>query len=110
MHAINKDRGFSTLFTEAISSTLGEILGETASEALIYHLEGQKGPVDAAPLHDNLRRVVGTASGIIEKLVARKLAKGLGMSLDESRAFDFVGSVEHLREEFTRERGGASMP
>jgi hypothetical protein len=106
MNAVGTGGGFSTLFTEAVSSTLKEILGEAASTALIYHLDMQSGSADPTPLHASLGRVVGTASGIIEKLVARKLAKMVGMSIDETRTFDFVGSVDHLRKEFTKARGG----
>jgi hypothetical protein len=106
MNAVGAEKEFSTLFAEAVSSTLKEILGETASTALIYHLEIRIGSSDATPLHGNLGRVVETASGIIEKLISRKLAKTLGLALDETQQFDFVGSVEHLRNEFTKARGG----
>jgi hypothetical protein len=105
MNAAGAEKEFSTLFAEAVSSTLREILGETASTALIYHLEIRRDSPDATPLHGNLGRVVGTASGIVEKLISRKLAKALGLALDETQPFDFVGSVEHLRKEFTKARG-----
>jgi hypothetical protein len=105
--AAGADQEFSALLAEAVSSTLKEILGETASTALIYHLEIRSGSAEETPLHGSLGRVVGTASGIIEKLISRKLAKTIGMALDERQPFDFVASVEHLRKEFTKAKGGA---
>jgi hypothetical protein len=30
----------------------------------------------------------------------------VGVSIDETKPFDFVGSVDHLRKEFTKARGG----
>ena len=108
MNAVGAEKEFSTQFAEAVSATLKEILGEAASTALIYHLEIRTGSPDATPLHGNLGRVVGTASGIIEKLISRKLAMTLGLALDETQPFDFVASVERLRKEFTKARGGAA--
>ena len=108
MNAVGAEREFSSLFAGAVSTTLNEILGEAASTALIYHLDIRSGSADETPLHSSLGRVVGTASGIVEKLIARKLAKTLGLNLDETQPFDFVGSVEHLRKEFTKARVGAA--
>ena len=96
--------GFDDLFTQSVSITLKEVLGENAGNALMYHIGiGMNNPIrDPRTLSTNLQRVVGGGSLVLEKLVVKSLYREVGIQFDESEASSFEESIGKARSQFAK--------
>lgn len=84
------------MFRDSVSQALKEVLGDSCSRAVIYHL----GPVDyddAGDFHARLKAIFGTGVLSLEKVIVEKLALQMGVSVSTLRPDDIVKSVSLAR-------------
>lgn len=86
--------------TESVLSTLRGVLGDTAAEALIFHLDLSEGKMVTGKLQGRLEDVLGGGSGVIENLIVSNFSKTLGMRINEGVDYRFGASIEMMRKEF----------
>lgn len=96
-HATSRERPKSSdVFRDSVQSALREVLGDSGSRAVIYHL----GPVDyddVEDFHVRLKAVFGTGTTSLERVIVDKLAFLIDVPVYTLRLDDIVKSVSLAR-------------
>jgi hypothetical protein len=101
---LRKVEEFDKLLAESVSSTLGGVLGDKASDALMFHLGPLKHPLDPGELATRLERILGGGSVVIETLIVKNLSQASGIRVKEVDRFRFAKSIEIMRKELVAEQ------
>lgn len=96
-HATSRGRPkFSEVFRDSVQSALKEVLGDSGSRAVIYHL----GPVDyddVEDFHARLKAIFGTGTPSLERVIVDQLALLMDVPVSTLRLDDIVKSVSLAR-------------
>jgi hypothetical protein len=102
---------FDTLLLKAIDESLS-VMGEEPKRALyqyllsIHSLKTEDIPAKVEQFGQGMRRALGTASRVIEKLILKRLYEKIGTSYQEVQGFDFADYVEDARQKFSVQPSG----
>jgi hypothetical protein len=98
---------FDDLMNETVETTVRQILGEGAGQALMFHLGAKPSTSDGLDFSRSLRRIVGKGAPVVETLILRSLYERIGMRYSEDLENSFEQQVRRARENFG-ERSGAA--
>lgn len=96
---------FSQLLLEAIDDSLS-VLGDEPRRALyqylatMHSLDREDIPEKLEDFSEGLKKALGSASLVIQRIILRKLFQKLGSSFRESPQLDFVDYIEDARRRF----------
>ncbi len=102
---------FDSLLLRAIDESLS-VMGEEPKRALyqyllsIHTLKTEDIPAKTGQFALGMRRALGTASKVIEKLILKRLYEKIGTSYQEIQGFDFADYVEDARQKFAMQPSG----
>ena len=94
------------MFLQAIDESLS-VMGEEPKKALyqyllsIHLLKTEDIPSRIGQFTLGMRRALGTASRVIEKLILKRLYEKIGTTYLEAQGFDFSDYVEEARQKFS---------
>jgi len=103
---------FDSLLLKAIDESLS-VMGEEPKKALyqyllsIHSLKTEDIPAKIGQFTLGMRRALGAASRVIEKLILKRLYEKIGASYQEILGFDFADYVEDVRQKFSMQPSGA---
>jgi hypothetical protein len=87
------------LLDRTVVSTLGLVLGQGPTEALLYHVGMKASVSDGRPFVEGLERIAGGGAIVVEKLIVKALYTDLGLKMEGvPGAFSFEGSIKRARE------------
>lgn len=104
MSHLRRVEEFDKLLAESVSSTLSGVLGDKASDALMFHLGPLRHPLDPGELATRLERILGGGSVVIETLIVKNLLHALGAQFKEDDRFRFATSIEIMRKKLEGEQ------
>ncbi len=96
---------FDLLLLKAIDESLS-VMGEEPKKALyqyllsMHSLKTEDIPARIGQFTLSMRRALGAASRVIEKLILKRLYEKIGTSYQEVQRFDFADYVEDARQKF----------
>ena len=96
---------FDQLVLQAIDESLG-VMGEEPKKALyqyllsIHSLKTEEIPSRIGDFVTGLKKALGTASKVIERLVLKKLYSKIGITFQELPGLDFSDYIEDARRKF----------
>ncbi len=93
------------LVQDSVTGALADILGQSGSMAVLYHIHMEKSQINAEDLHQALVRLFGQPALVIEKMVVKRLFAQLGLIPSDDRSFDFRRSLDSARK-FMSKTGG----
>ena len=99
------EENFSEFFLDALDEGLNGVLGGSAKEAILYHLEHsfsiKKAEIPEKPdtFHAFLEKIFGPGALMIEEYILRVLYSRLNLSYEERSNYGFT---DYLREVRTR--------
>ncbi len=96
---------FARLVQESVTGALGDILGQSGSMAVLYHIHLDKSQINAQDLHQALLRLFGQPALVIEKMIVKRLYGQLDLVPSDDRSFDFRRSLDSARK-FMSKKGG----
>ena len=97
---------FDLLLLKAIDESLS-VMGEEPKKALyqyllsMHSLKTEDIPAKIGQFTLSMRRALGAASRVIEKLILKRLYEKIGTSYQEVQSFDFADYVEDARQKFS---------
>ena len=103
---------FDQLVLEAIDESLS-VMGEEPKKALyqyllsIHSLKTEEIPSRIVDFVTGLKRALGAASKVIERLVLKKLYNKIGLTFQELQGLDFGDYIEDARRKFEVQAPGA---
>ena len=103
--------GFDSLLLKAIDESFS-VMGEEPKKALyqyllsIHSLKTEDIPAKIGQFTLSMRRALGSASRVIEKLILKRLYEKIGTSYQEVQSFDFADYVEDARQKFSMRPSG----
>jgi hypothetical protein len=98
---------FDDLMNETVETTVRQILGEGAGQALLFHLGAKPSTSDGLEFSERLKRIVGKGAPVVEILILRSLYERIGMNYAEAPEKSFEQEVRRARE-ILEGRGGAA--
>jgi hypothetical protein len=102
---------FDSLLLKAIDESLS-VMGEEPKKALyqyllsIHSLKAEEIPAKIGQFALGMRRALGAASKVIEKLILKRVYERIGTSYQEVQGFDFADYVEDARQKFSLQPSG----
>jgi hypothetical protein len=96
---------FARLVQESVTGTLEDILGQSGSMAVLYHLHIDKSQINTEEFHVALFRLFGQPAIVLEKMIIKRLYTQLRLSFRDNDPFDFRRSLDAARKT-TRGAGG----
>jgi hypothetical protein len=93
------------LLDETVARTLRQVLGDAPATALIYHVGVSASVSGAEKFSDALRRIVGSGSVVVEKLIVKELYSQIGMGSEGGQQGFSFGSSLLRAQEFVERRG-----
>jgi hypothetical protein len=102
---------FDSLLLKAIDESLS-VMGEEPKKALyqyllsIHSLKAEEIPAKIGQFALGMRRALGAASKVIEKLILKRVYEKIGTSYQEVQGFDFADYVEDARQKFSLQPSG----
>ena len=97
--------GFEQLLEQTMRRSLRDLLGESSTSAIFYHLGLERPAMDAALFHKRLSEVLGAPASIIEELIVKDLFTGLGLVYPTKGSFDLKKCVDRAMDVYaSRER------
>ena len=106
---------FSQLLLEAIDDSLS-ILGDEPKRALyqylatMHSLQREEIPDRLEEFSNGLKRALGGASSVIQRIILRKLFQKLGSTFRESQDSEFSDYIRDARRRFDTAKQGHSLP
>ena len=101
----SKERAFAQLLLEVVDDAFS-VLGEAPKRALyqylstVHSLEREEIPDRTKDFSDGLRKALGGASFVIQKVILRKLFQRLGHTFKESQGLGFSDYVTDAMQRF----------
>jgi len=86
--------------TASVLDTIRGVLGDTAAQALIFHLELSEDKRIYSNLQSRLKGVLGGGSEVIERLILSNFSRTLAMRIDQPYEHGFNSAIEIMRKEF----------
>jgi len=100
---------FEKMLAASIQEGLKNLLGRTAMEAMIFHLNVDMARPDLDMIQSNLQRIFGRGAEIIEKVIVEELYFMLGIDARDSLGLDFRERVAYAKDLYLNEIIGCSQ-
>ena len=93
---------FFQVLHECIFDVLGNVLGESGTRVIAFHIELGHYIDDPSELHRNLYALLGNGAIVLEKIIVKKLFRRLDIPYEKRGNFDFARYANEARELFLK--------
>ena len=95
------ERTFDDLLPETIENILKQVLGEVSAKVVLQYIK-KSDSLNREVFVDDLHKILGQGSVIIEDLILESLYSKLKLRFDEKEGYRFSDYIKELREGFER--------
>jgi hypothetical protein len=90
--------GSSSIVQDCVKEALTDVLGRSATEAVLYHLRLSGKLDDPEELHQRLYALFKEGADTLERAIVKQVAQACNLEFERGRQFDFLEYMDRVRE------------